>query len=217
MKTMYKTEARVLRRRGYSFQQLSERLNISKSTASLWTSDVKMSQFGIDRINKYRKESNERGNTILHERKLMRVDIASNEAQRYIEKVPKDESIKLIILSLIYECEGSKGGRSICFTNSDPNLVQLFLSTFRSSFCIDEKRLKVRVHIHDYHNDEEIKNFWSLVTDIPLTRFYSSFKKPSSHMYKKDGYKGCVHISYHDVHLTRIIREFAKKFIKLYI
>jgi len=125
--------------------------------------------------------------------------------------------MSLVILSMIYECEGSKDRSGIRFTNSDPDVIKLFLKTLRSVFLIQEHRLKVRVHIHDYQDDTEIKRFWSDMTEIPLSQFYSSFQKPSNHIYKKEGYKGCVNIAYYDSYLGNVLRLFAKKLIKLYI
>ena len=217
MKTAFRTEARVLRRRGHSLGELSRRFDISKSTASLWTSDVIPSQLGIDIIKKKREASRAKGHAILHEAKVARLAKAEAEADALFAGMTRNRLLDLAILSMIYQCEGTKDDKGLRFTNSDPNLVKLFLGTFRSSFCIDESRLRVRVHIHDYHNESEILVFWSYVTDIPLAQFYRSFRKPSNHTYKKEGYKGCVHIMYYDSHVARVVKSFAKKLINLYI
>lgn len=72
-------------------------------------------------------------------------------------------------------------------------------------------------HIHDYHNEKEMKDFWSFVTSLPQIQFNKSFIKKSNHVYKKDGYKGCLHIYYHDAYVARVLSSFAKKLTSLYI
>ena len=217
MKTAFKTEARVLRRRGHSLGELSRRLGISKSTASLWTSDVIPSPFGIDQIQRKREESRAKGHAVLHEMKIGRLAKAEAEADELINGLNRDKILDLAILSMIYQCEGLKSNQDVRFANSDPNLIKLFLSAFRSSFKLNEKKFRLCIHIHDYQNDAETKKFWSEVTDIPLTQFMKSFAKPSKHLFKKEGYRGCAHVYYHDAHLARVILAFAKKLINLYI
>ncbi len=214
---MHKTDARVLRRRGYSLRQLSDKFGISKSTASLWTNDVELSQVGIDRVNANKKLHRAMAHRVLHERKLNRLAKADVAAGKLFAEVNISKSLGLAILAALYQCEGSKDDLSIRFTNSDPAIIKLFLKTLRSSFEIDEKQLHARVHIHDYHDEAEISEFWSTVSGIPLSQFYKPFRKKSEHKFKKEGYKGCIHISYYDSHLARTLMSFAKKLNSLYI
>ena len=217
MKTAQRTEARVLRRRGYSLGALSHRLDISKSTASLWTKGVALSPVGLSRVERTREENMLKAGEVLHAKKIERIAISHKAATDEFGMLERTRHLDLSILAMIYQCEGSKSDRCVRFTNSDPDLVRMFLTTFRSAFTIDEERLRIRIHVHDYHDDGEMKTFWSSVTGIPLSGFYESFQKASEHRYKKEGYKGCVHISYCDAHISQVIHEFAKKLFKLYI
>ncbi|MBU6231138.1 MAG: hypothetical protein KGI45_03950 [Patescibacteria group bacterium] len=210
MKAYLKTEARVLRRRGYSLADLSSRLHISKSTASLWTKDVELSKLGKYRVEQKRVRDMKRGHDLLHRRKLGRLQSAETEALRLLNTLQDANRIRLIILAMIYQCEGSKNDIVVRFTNSDPSMIRLFVTMFRSVFKIDETKLKIRMHIHDYHDEKELKEFWSTTSMIPIERFSKSFRKFSNHTYEKIGYKGCVHVSYHDAHIARIILAVAK-------
>jgi transcriptional regulator with XRE-family HTH domain len=216
VKTFLKTEACVLRRRGYSFRQISERVNISKSTASLWTRGVVLSELGLYRIRKNIENANIVSGEVLHKRKLERLAKADSEAELLLRDFAKSKVAEAVILSMLYECEGGKSERGMRFANSDTNLVSLFLATLRSVFDIDESRLMIRLHIHDNQDEIKLKKLWSNVTKIPLSQFYKSFQKPSNHLYKKDGYNGCVHLSYGDSHVVRVIRAVAKKVIRFY-
>lgn len=75
----------------------------------------------------------------------------------------------------------------------------------------------VCVHLHDYHDEKEMCDFWSSITQIPLVQFHKSYNKKSNHICKKEGYKGCVRIVYYDAHITRVLLAFAKRLMKLYI
>src|SRR6185369_13954076 len=95
---------------------------------------------------------------------------------------------------------GNKSPRSfITFTNSDPDLVATFLRLFRNSFDLDEKRFRVLMHLHKYHNEEVQRNFWNKITRIKNEQFYRSYLKPNSGKYKKEGYQGCIKVQYTDV------------------
>ena len=217
MKILEKEKAKELRKSGYSLSEISSTLKVSKSTASLWTKHVKINQIGADRIKEKSKSAISKVSDILHKRKLERLSMADLEAEKMISKFKLDTNTVIVALSIMYWCEGSKDDGSVRFTNSDPDLVKIFIKLFRQCFPIDEKKIKITVHLHDYHNEKEILEFWSLATNIPLSQFNKPFRKESKHTFKKEGYKGCVRINYHDSHITRVIQLFAKKLAKHYI
>jgi len=217
VKTILKEKALILRQNGRSLGEIAKALNISKSTASLWTSDVKINEEGLERIQKQKKLSQDKGHQIQHEKKLMRLKAAEDEAQILLEKAKNDKNKELIALAIMYWCEGNKNDVKIGFTNSDPNLVRTFLVMLQSNFKIDKTRIKICLHLHDYHNEQEMLGFWSFATGIPLNQFNKTFKKPSLHKYSSKDYKGCAQITYGDSHVARVLLSFAKSFIKLYI
>jgi hypothetical protein len=217
VKTAFKTEARILRRRGHSLGELSRQFVISKSTASLWTKDVIPSPLGIDEIERKKRLSRAKGHAILHEMKIGRLAKAESEAAYLLSEVKKSRQEELIALAMMYWCEGIKNDVSIGFTNSDPRLARAFIVLLERTFKIDVRKIRVMLHIHDYHNEIETLDFWSSALHIPLDQFTKTYQKKSEHKYKAIGYKGCVRISYHDAHIARVLLSFAKKFISLYI
>lgn len=82
-------------------------------------------------------------------------------------------------------------------------MVKTCLYLLRKSFNINENRLKVRIHLHNYHNKEEMIDYWSKLTAIPKNNF-SIYNKPHTGINKKPGYKGCLSIRYGD---SRILQE----------
>ena len=60
------------------------------------------------------------------------------------------------------------------------------------------------MHIHEYHNENEIKNYWSKIASIPLSQFTKSYLKPHTKKVVRQGYKGALRIAYAD---TKIVDE----------
>ncbi|MFA6554139.1 MAG: hypothetical protein WCS89_01390 [Candidatus Paceibacterota bacterium] len=217
MKTIHKNDARTLRNQGYSLSEISKRFGISKSTASLWTKDVILSSVGDARVKLNTKINMAKGHAKLHEKKLERLIKADIIADKLFENVQKDKITSMVALSMMYWCEGTKDGRGISFTNSDPELVRAFIKMLGNIFDINRDKLRICVHLHDYHNRKEILSFWSDTLGISLVQFTNPYMKKSNHLFSKKGYKGCVRVTYFDSHLARVILAFAKKFIRLYI
>lgn len=117
---------------------------------------------------------------------------------------------------MIYYCEGRKAARDgVAFTNSDPNLIATFLGLFRRSFNVDEKKFRVCIHLHSYHDKKQQLKFWSKKASIPMQQFIKPYQKAYSGIYKKEEYQGCVSIRYGDVHIARELKAIALEFMKL--
>lgn len=217
MKTEEKKKSLELRKLGYSLGEIAEKLGVSKSTASLWTKKVVVSGEGAIKIKERSRLANIKSSKVLHNRKLDRLDLVEKESESLINRIKLDKDFALVALSIMYWCEGSKDDSSVRFTNSDPELVRMFMRTFRKSFSVNESKIRICVHLHDYHNKEEICDFWSRITRVPRSQFNKPHQKKSNHLFKKEGYKGCIRINYHDAHISRVILSFAKKLMRLYI
>lgn len=55
------SKAVFLRRNGYSIREISEKLDISKSTASVWVREVKILNSGINRLDRLSVEARKKG------------------------------------------------------------------------------------------------------------------------------------------------------------
>ena len=202
MKIDIKQQARLLRQKGYSFRELSERFNIAKSTAGVWCRKEIVTEVGKRRLQKLGDDGRLRSvATIKYKQKLILDDIDKNCTVLKNKNYSIDEY--KLFLALLYWGEGAKTENRVAFINSDPEMIKVYLWLFRNSFIINENKLRVIIHLHNYHNQEEMLNFWSDVTAIPKTNF-SVYNKPNTGINKKPGYKGCLSIRYGD---SRIIKE----------
>jgi len=191
------TRGRELRQNGFSFKEISDVLGISKSTASLWLRNEKMTDKGRRRFDGMIARSVLKGVKTNAKKKRdyqKRLD-AGCSVMRDGKKYGKND-LK-IFLALLYWGEGSKTGKRLCLTNSDPGLIKTYLKLLRKVFVVDEKKFTVWLYLHDYHEREEMISFWSEVTAIDRKRF-KVYNKKNTAVRKKDDYRGCASVRYGD-------------------
>jgi len=208
-----KEKALKLRQKGYSIKEISEVVDISKSTASLWVRTLKLNKKAASilkskRLAGYRK-------AVIYFQKRARKEENQNllNAEQIINNINKDINHCKLYCALLYWCEGGKSDKDgIKFINSDPILIKTFLTLFRKSFIVDEKKFRALMHLHNYHDEELQKNFWSKVSEIPQSQFYKTFLKNNSGKNIRNNYPGCLAVSYNDRAMARRIRAIYKSF-----
>lgn len=188
-----------LRRSGHSLNEISSRLKIAKSTTSLWLRTTPLNQDALKRIEEKKVGARLKGLEILRTIRLQKNNAVERQAVDVVSAIDLT-SINLCktLCALLYWGEGSKTGYRLSFINSDPLMIKTFLTLLRRSFPLDEKKFRALVHIHEYHNENEIKNYWSIITKIPPTQFSKSYLKPHTRKLVRPGYKGAIRIAYYD-------------------
>jgi hypothetical protein len=208
--------AKQLRCQGYSFGEIAKKLRIAKSTAHLWVNKVELDEKALKELNRKRILARLKGLKVLKENRIHRKEEIKKLAIISVNKIEFSKEIKKLLCSFLYWGEGSKNTNSLIFTNSDPLMIKLYLNLLRQSFKLDERKFRGLVHVHEYHNENEIKKYWSKITNIPLNQFSKSYLKPHTSKNIRDGYKGTISISYYDykiaLELTFIYNVFAESF-----
>jgi hypothetical protein len=106
-------------------------------------------------------------NNYIKKRKLLKEIKSLNEAKNLIRELSYRE--KLILLSALYWGEGSKGDFGL--SNTDPNLIRVFISCLKDVFNINKARLRVSIRIYEDLDKEKCLDFWSKVTGIKKEDF----------------------------------------------
>lgn len=207
--------AKKLRHQGYSFGEIAKKLEIAKSTAHLWVNKIFLDKKALEILKKKRTLARLKGLKVLKQnREQMKKDI-KEIATLSLNSIKFNRGIKKLLCSFLYWGEGSKNTNSLTFTNSDQEMIMSFLILLRSSYKLDESKFRGLIHIHEYHNEKEIKNYWSKITKIPLSQFTKSYLKPHTSKNSKAGYKGTISIRYYDykiaLELKFIYNRFAEK------
>lgn len=208
-----KYQARILRIRGYSLNEISKQLNIAKSTVSRWVIDILLGPVAQERI-RTRGETGRRKSYTTSQLKRKRLYGAiNNVVEDDLDEVIVDTRTARLLCAFLYWGEGGKTSPSVRFTNSDPILVKTFLALFRKGFQVDESKFGATVHLHDYHDEEERLQFWSKVTKIPKHKI-GVYHKPHTGINKRLGYPGCIAINYYDVKLFKALVAYYTNFAK---
>ena len=76
----------------------------------------------------------------------------------------------------LYAGEGSKTQHSLCFANSDPRMIYVYVSWLRRFFEIDESKLRIKLYLHDGLDLDAAVEYWSELTRIPLRQFTKPYR-----------------------------------------
>jgi transposase-like protein len=201
-----------LRNLGYSYKEIATKIGVSKSTAHLWTKEVKLSSEGSVRLQSRFLFGQVNSQVTQGRLKKQKLDMIWEEQQTYLAKLSNVPD--KLLCALIYWCEGAKDRTAVLFTNSDPKLARTFIKLFRNSFNLDESKFRVVIHLHEYHDEATQKKFWSKVTHVPISQFSKCYRKPHTGKVKRENYPGCIQIRYYDAKVAKILLILAEAFMK---
>jgi len=208
-----KEKAFELRKKGYSIKEIAKKLNIAKSTSSLWLREIKLNKRAQERLKKRKLLSYYKSSLRWVEKRNEQENKLGIESLKIVNKINKDINHSRIYCSLLYWCEGGKGYKeSIKFVNSDPVLINVFLKLFRKSFVLNEDKFRIMMHLHVYHDEKKQKEFWSRLTRISKKQFMKTFHKHNTGKRIRENYPGCIAVYYYDCKIARELRNLYKIF-----
>lgn len=119
-----------------------------------------------------------------------------------------------VVGAMLYWGEGYKSekGKIVDFTNSDPEMIFIFIYFLRNIYKLDEKKFRILLYCYSDQNVQELINFWSNLTKIPKNQFIKPYIRRD---FKEGGRKmkyGMIHLRYID---KKLLLE-LKKLIKIY-
>ncbi len=170
-----KQKAISLRLAGMSYTHIKKELGLSKSTLSNWLADYPLSS---ERIKELRDSTPERVEKIRNtkaRKKQERIDAVYKKVAVEIGSLSKRE----LFLSgiLLYWAEGTKRQSGVvAFTNTDPDMVILFIS-WLNLFEVKKEKLKIRLQLYADMDREAEVNFWSKKINLSKENFEISMKK----------------------------------------
>lgn len=210
-----KTQAIALRKKGYSLKEISLKLHIAKSTASVWLEPIELSAIAQSKLLKKQILGQYKTVLLKRKKKVETKKYEEEKAIRMLKNISLTDNLSKLCCALMWRCEGNKNSSFLRFTSSDATLIANFLSLLRTSFSLDESKFRVLVHLHAYHNDKEQKKFWSKVTNIPINQFHKSYQKSNTGIRKKEGYQGCIALTYYDVKIAKELEALYNAFTHL--
>jgi predicted transcriptional regulator len=207
MRSDKKNKALILRESGKSLLEIAELVGISKSTASLWTKGVVLNEKAQSRLAHKKLAARVKAQHVLSQIRQKKQEKITRSVTKTLSSITYSPDLCKILCSYLYWGEGSKTGNAMVFMNSDPHLIQVFISLLRKAFVIDEQKFKVLIHIHEYHNKNEVLDYWSKVTSVPRTQFFKPYHKQHTGKNQRVGYMGSCSLRYYDVAIVRELKE----------
>ena len=170
MKQSLRGKALNLRKRGWSYNIIADRLKVSKSTLSYWLRDIPYSPNKT--VQKRVNDAFLKSAMSRHEIKMKSLIKAESWAKKEVGTL-SDRDLMMLGLGL-YIGEGSKRDEIVHIMNSDPRVLYLAIKWLRDSFAIPLKHFRLIMFIYPDNSETEAKFYWSQKTGIPIKQFEKS-------------------------------------------
>ena len=207
-----KNKAITWRQKGLSYNEISKKLGIPKSTLSGWFKNIKQLQTitvnniskakiqwakNITAYNKQRAQLARRNWTIMRKK-----------AARDIKKMSAKE-LRLVGTAL-YWAEGYRRGNwNVIFTNSDPIMIDMMMKFFLQVCKIPKKKIRAQIQTHSNVPIVTATRYWSKIIKMPISQFLKPIKqlsKSSKKLRKNSLPYGTLRIKINDVILVNKIK-----------
>lgn len=176
-KTLLRHEARKLRKKGWSMRKIEEKLNVSRSSVSLWVRDVRLSKKVKEKLYINQKTGGLKGSFIASQNKIKkRKRITEEITSRAKREVGSLSNRDLFIAGIaLYFAEGNKADKAVIFTNSDPRAIKFMVYWLKKYCSVAEQSFRCNIYIHDNLDEDRGKRYWSKVSSIPPSLFRKSY------------------------------------------
>jgi len=209
MKFEAQQKAVQLRREGQSIGRIAAKLGVAKSSVSCWVRDVMLTDQQLSTLTENSKRSL---GFYEHLGDLKRS--AGTEARTKYQERGRElarQGFDLYLAGcMLYWSEGSKYRGSLRFTNSDPDMIRLFMKFLRLCFPIEDTKatLAINAHLNNGLTQREIEDFWLGVTGLGRCQLrkgtYGNYSSASKKL-KRNLVYGTVCVSVNDTRIVQTI------------
>lgn len=182
MKSELKNKAIALRKEGNTYSEIMKVIPVAKSTLSEWLKQVGMVKEVKQVFTEKRRLASLRGGLAKRNQRIEKSNKIFDLAEKEIGKLSKRELWLLGIA--LYWAEGSKEkeghpGSGISFSNSDYQMVNLFLKWLLEIVNVPKEEIGFEIYIHDSYRNEvgRFQRYWSQKTGLPLKHFGTVYYK----------------------------------------
>ncbi|KKP33043.1 MAG: hypothetical protein A2312_01285 [Candidatus Staskawiczbacteria bacterium RIFOXYB2_FULL_32_9] len=155
------------RKKGYSYNMISQKIGVSKSTLSNWLCNIPFSPNRelIERIGLAKLKSA----SFKHNQKIAEIIEMKSLAKKELGKITKRD---LWMLGIgLYLGEGAKAFENLGFSNSDPDVIKIIINWFKKNCGLENINFNPYIHIYPDNNINKTISYWSKLTGIPKKQF----------------------------------------------
>lgn len=153
---------------GRSVREIAARLGVSVASVSRWTADITLSPGFIEAL----RQRNPAVNGCLQGTREQSAAkrVVRLEAQACGRELARRPTRLHLAGCMLYWAEGSKDRNSVRLTNSDPDLMALFVRFLTECYAVSPERIALSVNCHLNNGLElaEIETWWLERLDLPV-------------------------------------------------
>ena len=166
-----------LRKRGKSYNEISQELAVPKSTLSNWLSGMVWSQNIKNELTKKANHIAKKRLRLLNKERRAkwerRREQLREEAKREFPKLHKNPLF--VAGAMLYWAEGdSKIKNPFRLTNTDPRMMALYTKFLIGTLNISKDNLRIAIILYPDLSEKKCISFWSKILNIPKSQFYKT-------------------------------------------
>lgn len=171
-----------MRKRGFSYSEIENRLHVPKSTISYWLKNIKLAPEQIKKLNDKRIEI-AKANALKKTSKTARIiEEIKNSSAQDLKQISKRELWLMGIV--LYWKNGNKNDlrKGVHFSSADPYMIKLFLNWLKEIGRIGDEEIKFNIFVSKNRKNSinDIVNNWAEVTRFPKSCFSSIYVQKTS-------------------------------------
>lgn len=215
-----KPNAVRLRKRGLSIGKIERKLGIPRSTLSGWFQNVQLSAGQKKKLHENWKRGlvDARKAAVLwhNEQKNIRLQQAKEHALTTLKSINShDQNILELALAVLYLGEGNKKTVETAMGNSDPLLLNFFISVLMEVYNFDIKQIRCELGLRADQNPGKMKRYWSRELGLPLSCFKRvNLDKRTEGTKTYSHYKGVCQVRCGNVAMQRRLVYLGNMFIR---
>ncbi|MEK6832597.1 MAG: helix-turn-helix domain-containing protein [Nanoarchaeota archaeon] len=159
MKEQEKIKAIELRKQGLSVNKIAKEVGASKGTVSVWVRDIQLTKEQKIQLAKNRNPGYSGFSTkeILAEEKEKRIE-SQNKGREIVKSCEEGYRYGC----MLYWTKGEKNKNCVVFSNTDVNIMILFINFLRKYFNCNNKDFSISVtaNVNSEYSSSDIENFW---------------------------------------------------------
>src|SRR3989344_4304026 len=195
-----KFKAYKLRIAGRSYNEISQLLKVPKSTLSGWFADLELSEEATKRLENRVHSASLRGLIARNKNQTILAETRAKEMRAEGKKLIRGISKRdlLIIGTALYWAEGYKRqvvikgktrtSHRVSLTNSDPDLVCIFLQFLKEIFKIPDEKITIWIRYFEHQDPVYLLDFWQKKCNISCSNFKKTLQTVSISSQRKKSY-----------------------------
>lgn len=165
-----------LRKKGFSYNQIKRKINVSKDTLSRWCGCVELTPEQTEVLLGRKLHGAEKGRIIsarmATEKRVKEIELLLKLGKKEVGLLSKRD--RFLVGVSLYAGEGGKT-RAVQFTNSDPQIIFFMMKWFREFCDVPKGKFRGSIWLHDNLDPLKAKIYWSRLTGIPIDQFHKTY------------------------------------------